>query len=152
VEISTVPISLLKFSESHATHGNHQAALRGLVSQVCAYLSGKPCKLNFALFDVRLNYDKEDDIQPDLSIICGWRSRCCCRASPFEVRLNPATVLLPDLTVIGDPDKVDDKGFSGIPDLVIELLQRHELCKDPESKLYLRNSVLSTELLSLRSC
>ena len=53
------------------------------------------------------------------------RKPCRVFAAPFDVRLNPHdgddTVVQPDLVVICDPTKVDDKGCVGAPDMVIEI-------------------------------
>jgi Uma2 family endonuclease len=49
-------------------------------------------------------------------------------AAPFSVRLFPAedrsddTVVEPDITVICDPSKLDDRGCNGAPNLIIEIL------------------------------
>jgi len=60
-----------------------------------------------------------------------WKSPCKVYAAPFDVRLTPfsqvkntavITVVQPDLCVICDPAKLDDKGCIGAPDLVIEIL------------------------------
>ncbi|HMT68519.1 MAG TPA: Uma2 family endonuclease [Saprospiraceae bacterium] len=72
------------------------------------------------------------------------KNKCAVYAAPFDVRLpisedlniskkykNKAkklqdgkilTVVQPDITVVCDPEKLDDKGCIGAPDLVIEIL------------------------------
>ena len=40
----------------------------------------------------------------------------------LTVRLNKNTVVRPDISVICDPDKLDDRGCNGAPDLIIEIL------------------------------
>ena len=53
---------------------------------------------------------------------------CEVFAAPVEVRLFPTadrrddTVLQPDLIVVCDPSKLDERGCNGAPDLVIEIL------------------------------
>jgi Uma2 family endonuclease len=53
---------------------------------------------------------------------------CKVYAAPFAVRLFPAgdksddTVVEPDITVVCDPSKLDDRGCNGAPDLVIEIV------------------------------
>jgi Uma2 family endonuclease len=53
---------------------------------------------------------------------------CEVYAAPFAVRLNPAedqsddTVVEPDIVVVCDPSKLDDRGCNGAPDLVVEIL------------------------------
>jgi Uma2 family endonuclease len=52
---------------------------------------------------------------------------CKVYAAPFSVRLFPAedesddTVVEPDITVVCDPSKLDDRGCKGPPDLVVEI-------------------------------
>lgn len=47
---------------------------------------------------------------------------CEVYASPFDVRLKDNTVLQPDITVVCDPGKLDERGCKGAPDLVVEIL------------------------------
>jgi Uma2 family endonuclease len=53
---------------------------------------------------------------------------CKVYAAPFSVRLFPAadksddTVVEPDIAVVCDPAKLDDRGCNGPPDLIIEIL------------------------------
>ncbi|MDR1024173.1 MAG: Uma2 family endonuclease [Treponema sp.] len=52
---------------------------------------------------------------------------CKVYAAPFAVRLFPAedesddTVVEPDITVVCDSSKLDDRGCKGAPDLIIEI-------------------------------
>jgi Uma2 family endonuclease len=52
---------------------------------------------------------------------------CKVYAAPFSVRLFPVedesddTVVEPDITVVCDPAKLDDRGCKGPPDMVIEI-------------------------------
>lgn len=56
------------------------------------------------------------------------KGRPCCEvfAAPFDVRLNAGdaddTVVQPDLVVVCDRAKIDDRGCKGAPDLVMEIL------------------------------
>jgi Uma2 family endonuclease len=53
---------------------------------------------------------------------------CKVYAAPFSVRLFPAadlsddTVVEPDIVVVCDSRKLDDRGCNGAPDLIIEIL------------------------------
>ncbi|MHB8057953.1 MAG: Uma2 family endonuclease [Desulfuromonadaceae bacterium] len=56
--------------------------------------------------------------------------KCCAFAAPFDVRLADTsgqsdnyveTVVQPDLLVVCDNSKLDDKGCNGAPDLIIEI-------------------------------
>lgn len=60
-----------------------------------------------------------------------WKSPCQVYAAPFDVRLtrfselknqDVTTVVQPDLCVICDPAKLDNRGCIGAPDLIIEIL------------------------------
>ena len=67
----------------------HQEFLGNLYDQFKAFLRGKPCKVYFAPFDVRLNPDTLDDtvVQPDLIIICDHSilDDACCKGVPYMV-------------------------------------------------------------------
>ena len=71
----------------------HQSISGNLHGILYNILKGKPCKVFAAPFDVRLNHNSYDD-----------------------------TVVQPDLVVICDRNKIDDKGCVGAPDMVIEIL------------------------------
>ncbi|GHV35306.1 hypothetical protein AGMMS4952_27620 [Spirochaetia bacterium] len=74
---------------------------------------------------------------------------CEVFAAPFGVRLFPEhdqsddTVLEPDLVVICDASKIDERGCNGAPDLVIEILSPSTSNKDKMLKfnLYLEAGV-----------
>ena len=60
---------------------------------------------------------------------------CQIYSAPFDVRLDglgdeDKNVVQPDLSVICDTEKLDDKGCNGAPDMIIEILspssQRHD--------------------------
>ena len=71
----------------------HQWASGNLYIQIRQFLRGKPCEVYAAPFDVRLNPNEADDI-----------------------------VLQPDIIVVCDKSKLDDKACNGAPDMVIEIL------------------------------
>ena len=74
---------------------SHQGVSMELSYQISSYLTGKPCKVYAAPFAVRLfpQADNSDD-----------------------------TVLEPDIVVVCDPAKLDDKGCNGPPDFVAEII------------------------------
>ena len=81
---------------SHAVaspNWKHQKISVRLTRRFDEYLEDKVCEIYRAPFDVRLNIDEGDDI-----------------------------VVQPDLLVICNPEKIDDKGCNGAPDFVIEIL------------------------------
>lgn len=47
---------------------------------------------------------------------------CEVFTAPFDVRLSDDTVVQPDVSIICDPGKIDQKGCKGAPDMVVEIL------------------------------
>ena len=91
---------------SPAPTRKHQYVSGALFSQLHGFLKGKPCEVYHAPFDVRLNADENDD-----------------------------TVCQPDIVVVCDKFKLDEKGCKGAPDLVIEILSPSSLRMDRLIKL-----------------
>ncbi len=91
----------------------HQDALRELFLKIGNFLKGKPCVIYSSPFDVRL-YDTK--WQSDESII---------------------TVVQPDIVIICDKSKLDEKGCRGAPDLVIEITSPESIIRDEKIKLSL---------------
>jgi len=81
------------YAMSPAPSPVHQRLSSRLHRQLANFLDGKPCEVFHAPLDVRLNADDEDD-----------------------------TVVQPDLVVVCDRSKIDEKGCKGAPDVVIEIL------------------------------
>ncbi|MFC0212551.1 Uma2 family endonuclease [Paenibacillus chartarius] len=103
---------------SPAPNRRHQEILGALHGQFWTYLQGKSCKVYMSPFDVRLPRGDEPDEQV-------------------------MTVVQPDLSVICDRNKLDDKGCRGAPDLVVEILSpsnpKHDLVR--KLRLYERAGV-----------
>lgn len=76
----------------------HQEVSGELFAQMHDFLSDKPCKVYHAPFGVRL-FEQNNDT-PD----------------------NVNTVVEPDIAVICDHNKLDDRGCKGAPDMIIEIL------------------------------
>ena len=93
-----------------APNTRHQEILGGIFNQFYTYLSGKPCKVYPAPFDVRLFY-KENE--------------------------GDDTVVQPDITVICDEKKRGYEGCRGAPDLIIEILSPSNTAIEMERKLKL---------------
>lgn len=89
----------------------HQDVSMVLSRCISTYLKGKSCRVYAAPFDVRLS-EKEND---------------------FEVR----NVVQPDISVICDQNKLDDKGCKGAPDWIIEILSPSTASKDIKEKFFL---------------
>lgn len=75
----------------------HQEVLGELFRQLANALRGHPCRALIAPFDVRLPRGEEADETID-------------------------TVVQPDLSVVCDPQKLDERGCRGAPDWVVEML------------------------------
>lgn len=85
------------FKMSPAPNRWHQKLSLEIARELSNYLKGKPCEAYTAPFDVRLPRKSK----ADKDII---------------------TVVQPDICVICDPSKLDDKGCLGAPDIVVEIL------------------------------
>jgi Uma2 family endonuclease len=85
------------FKMSPAPSRMHQKLSVHITGQLWTYLRGQKCSLYTAPFDVRLPRKSAND--EDI-----------------------ITVLQPDICVVCDEAKLDDKGCLGAPDIVIEIL------------------------------
>jgi len=87
----------MAYAMSPAPSPRHQELVGALYRQIADALEGKPCRAYLAPFDVRLpRGDEADD-----AIV---------------------SVVQPDLSVICDRSKIDERGCRGAPDWVIEVL------------------------------
>ncbi|WP_248927752.1 Uma2 family endonuclease [Paenibacillus hamazuiensis] len=91
----------------------HQEIFGTLFNAFFNYLKDKPCKVYAAPFDVRLPKSSE--------------------TSDEDIK----TVVQPDITVICDHSKLDDKGCKGAPDLIVEIVSPTSLKTDVKTKLTL---------------
>lgn len=107
VEIIKGTISLLP-SFPGTTHQSISGSFHGTIS---SYLKGKTCKIFSAPFDVRLPMPlpKQADDKID-------------------------TVVQPDICVICNPAKLDERGCNGAPDWIIEILSKATSQKDLTDK------------------
>ena len=90
---------------SPAPNRSHQTVLRKLGYQIETYLRGKTCELFLAPFDVRLG---ESGV---------------CNEGVFEV-------VQPDLLVVCNPSKLDEKGCFGAPDWIVEIISSSTASRD----------------------
>jgi len=77
--------------------------------------------------------------------------QCSVYAAPFDVRLTEAdeadeecsTVVQPDISIICDHEKLDDKGCKGAPDFIAEIISPYTASKDNITKaaLYEKHGV-----------
>ena len=82
-----------------------------------------------------------------------WKSPCKVYAAPFDVRLpylsqtqnrEITTVVQPDLCVICNPEKLDDRGCIGPPDLIVEIISPGNSKREMKDKfeIYQESGVL----------
>jgi Uma2 family endonuclease len=103
----------IAYNMSPAPSLQHQEIVRELILAIGTYLKGKPCKLFSAPFDVRLY--KDSQINNDQIM----------------------TVVQPDIVVVCDRNKLDERGCKGAPDLVVEIISRESASRDMKQKLAL---------------
>ena len=107
-------IELIKgklFKMSPAPARRHQKVSNKLSSSITWFLKDKSCELYTAPFDVRFPKGKGDK--------------------------QIFTVVQPDICVICDKSKLDDRGCVGSPDLIIEILSPATAKKDVKDKFQL---------------
>lgn len=65
------------------------------------------------------------------------KGKCRVYPGPFDVELptEKGTVVVPDITIICDTSKVDEKGCKGVPDWIIEVLSASTQSRDKKEKL-----------------
>ncbi len=107
------------YAMSPSPSRQHQELSGEFFRQFANYLKGKPCKVYDAPFDVRLSEQKAVN---DNYI---------------------TTVVQPDILVVCDTAKLDDRGCNGAPDLIIEILSPATASRDLKEKfdLYQRFGV-----------
>ncbi len=96
----------------------HQLVSGALFAQIHHFLAEKECSVLSAPFDVRF----PEGIKNDDSIM---------------------DVVQPDILVICDPSKLDDRGCLGAPDFIVEIISPSTASRDYilKSKLYEKNGV-----------
>ena len=92
----------------------HQSISSNIHGQLWQFLRGKPCKVFSAPYDVRFNFNSKNN-----------------------------TVVQPDIVVICDKSKRDERGGIGAPDMVVEILSPSSVSHDMLRKygLYLKAGV-----------
>lgn len=98
------------YKMSPAPTSSHQRVSLALSLQIGNFLKKKKCQVFVAPFDVRLPNSLE-------------------KGDSFIY-----TVVQPDICVICDPLKIDEKGCLGAPDWIIEILSKHTSAKDLSKK------------------
>jgi Uma2 family endonuclease len=100
----------IPFDMSPAPSRYHQEISGNLFFEVKKFLIDKKCKIYAAPFDVRLPEGQQTDEET-------------------------MTVVQPDISVICDPAKLDNKGCKGAPDFVAEIVSPDTAKKDMKYKL-----------------
>jgi Uma2 family endonuclease len=95
---------------SPAPKRTHQDITRNIEFPIMRFLHGRSCKMYHAPFDVRLSTTMPNG---DASI---------------------ETVVQPDICVICDPRKLDERGCLGAPDWIIEILSPGNTARDTKEK------------------
>ena len=102
------------FNMSPAPSRIHQEIISALVIEIGTYIKSNngPCKVYPAPFDVILKNDDEDVI-------------------------NSTNIVQPDISVICDKSKLTDKGCTGSPDMIVEVISPFNPSNDYVRKLNL---------------
>lgn len=95
---------------------NHQRIIRKLSFKLTGFLIKKKgkCEIFFAPFDVRLPANQQDKADDQIY-----------------------TVVQPDICVICDPEKIDERGCLGAPDLIVEVISPATAQRDLHEKFHL---------------
>jgi Uma2 family endonuclease len=109
------------YEMSPAPSSGHQRVSGNLFVAISLFLKKKKCEVFAAPFDVRLPGKKD---KSDKGI---------------------ESVVQPDICVVCDSAKIDDRGCLGAPDWIIEILSRHTSAKDLREKFELYEEVGVTE-------
>ncbi len=97
------------FKMSPAANRKHQKIVGKIHIRLGIFLENKKCEVYVAPFDVRLPIKSKDD-------------------------KDIITVLQPDVCVVCDQSKLDDKGCIGAPDIVVEVLSPGNNAKELKNK------------------
>ncbi len=89
----------------------HQEISGAVFGHLWHYLKNKPCKVFAAPFDVRLPKDENE-----------------------KENQNIFTVVQPDISVVCDMNKLDEKGCIGAPDVIVEIISPSTAKKDLHDK------------------
>jgi Uma2 family endonuclease len=95
------------YKMSPAPRAVHQVVTGEVYRQIANYLKRKKCQVFIAPFDVRLPASPKKKTDKDIT-----------------------TVVQPDVCVVCDPSKIDERGCLGAPDWIIEVLSPRTSAKD----------------------
>jgi Uma2 family endonuclease len=97
------------FKMTPAPGSTHQRQAFSISRWIGNYLEGKSCEVFIAPFDVRLPRKSKND-------------------------KDIVTVVQPDICVVCDPEKIDERGCIGAPDIVVEILSPGNNKKELKNK------------------
>jgi len=112
-----------------APSDEHQRISSFLHGTIWYHLRQKECEVRHAPYDVRL-------IIPSDTPLSSRRRKSATALSDEEIE----TVVQPDILVVCDHAKIDDRGCLGAPDLIIEILSRGNNKEDTEEKFTIYES------------
>lgn len=115
------------FKMTPAPSRTHQNISTHILVKIANYLESKNCQVFHAPFDVRLPNKRKSN-------------------SDKEV----LSVVQPDICIVCDPEKLDERGCFGAPDFIVEILSLSTMKKDYDDKfhLYEENGVLEYWIVS----
>jgi Uma2 family endonuclease len=97
----------------------HQRIVGSIYRDIATYLKRKKCQVFIAPFDVRLpRFDANGQLMEDVN-----------------------TVVQPDICIICDPNKIDERGCNGVPDMIVEVLSPSTAKKDLNEKFNIYEEV-----------
>ncbi|TCW42547.1 Uma2 family endonuclease [Thermohydrogenium kirishiense] len=104
-------INGVPYNMSPSLERKHQKVVGELFAYIHNYLKGKTCEVYNVPFDVRL---LDENVSDDVT-----------------------NVVQPDIVIVCDPRKLDDKGCKGSPDMIVEVVSPSTLKRDLKEKFYL---------------
>ena len=105
------------YNMSPAPGTAHQRVVFDIARRIAEVTDNGPCETFIAPFDVRLSAGAPGETA--------------------EADEAVETVVQPDISVFCDPEKIDDRGAKGAPDLIVEVLSPATAHKDQTEKLKL---------------
>jgi Uma2 family endonuclease len=138
-------ISLLDLSKTYS----YADYLTWQFDEMVELIKGKVQRMSPA--PLRLHQKVSQNLNLELSLFFK-KHLCDIYVAPFDVRLYKTekvdkkvlTVIQPDISIICDKSKLDEKGCLGSPDLIVEIISKSSKKRDYHDKydLYEENNVL----------
>lgn len=146
-DVTTMPITSLSQLDKNGTY-SYSDYLQWQFEELVELIKGK-------VFPMSAPMSRHQQIVGNLHLIVGSylrRKKCRVFVAPFDVRLptydingelipDTQTIVQPDICVICDPTKIDERGCKGVPEMVIEVLSPSTAKKDLNEKFNLYEEV-----------